>query len=202
MSHLIPILGDAEASEFAVPFTTVWMVCKSVTHDGSGQDWDSSDFPITSVSPLGGGELEADDALYAASYGASGDSSSVLKCTNFDGITTEVAAGATILGFEIRARRFRAYLNSWTVDSTTVKFVKAGSVVGSDIGSGFTWPDAEAAQTIGSSTELGGQTWTAAEVRSSSFGCAFTVNWTTGIGTETDPEIFIDLVEMRVHGEA
>jgi len=83
-----------------------------------------------------------------------------------------VPSGSTINGFEIEVRETTS---TPAVSSTLVKLVKGGSVVGNDIGAAGDWPGTETAVVYGSSTELGGQSWTQSDVVASNFGCVISI---------------------------
>lgn len=76
-----------------------------------------------------------------------------------------IPTGATIDGIVVEVYR----AGSSTVDNS-VKIVKGGSVTGTDKATGTAWSTSPA--TYGSSTDLWGTTWTAAEINASGFGVA------------------------------
>lgn len=145
---------------------------------------------------LAGTEVSSNNDVYAGLNPANLGVSHYLKCTNFGFTSSDIPSGSSINGFEIEVIQYRPALP--TVSSTEVRFVKGGSVVGSDIGIAADWPTTETAVVYGNSTQLGGQSWTQSDVTSSNFGCVISVTW----GTTRFVSTFTTLVEqvrMRVY---
>lgn len=99
------------------------------------------------------------------------------KITNYlwsTGYSFSIPGGATIEG--IFVEWLRASGESVSGDSVTdnsVRLIKAGTVVGTDLASGTSWPeDIPVYQTYGGPTSLWGTTWTPAQVNASNFGVA------------------------------
>lgn len=144
---------------------------------------------------LNGDEASADDADNATLNIGSGEVSLYLKCL-FD---FDVPAGATIDGFEVKASERDNGIGG-TVASTLVKLVKADAIVGNDIGAAAVWPGTETVVTYGSPTEKGGQTWTAAQVNATDFGCVVSVTTAAGMAsTPLSPNLMCDLVQITVY---
>lgn len=145
---------------------------------------------------LAGTELSSNDNVNAGvATPSSGATSHYLKCTNFGFTSGDVPSGSTINGFEIEVRETTS---TPAVSSTLVKLVKGGSVVGNDIGAAGDWPGTETAVVYGSSTELGGQSWTQSDVVASNFGCVISIT----IGTSRFMPSFgylVDQVRIRVY---
>lgn len=154
--------------------------------------WDSDGFGT----PLVGTEVSSDNNVYAGASANNSATSHYLKCTNFGFTSSDIPSGSTINGFEIEVRQFRNALP--TITATVVKFVKGGSVVGNDIGNTTDWAGTETVVTYGSSTELGGQSWTQSDVTASNFGCVISVTWGTTRLLSTFCTL-VDQVRIRVY---
>lgn len=75
---------------------------------------------------------------------------------------------------------------------TTVRLVKAGTVVGDNKAATTTqWPNAAAVATYGSATDLWGTTWTAAEVNASNFGFVLSATVTNGEARVSGGKMYI-----------
>jgi hypothetical protein len=147
--------------------------------------------------PLDGTEVQSDDNVFAAAQPTSATTTHYLKCTDFG---FAIPSGATINGFKIYTRKyFDNTVSGHQTSSTLVKMVKAGAVVGNDIGAAATWPTSETEVVYGSETELGGQTWTAAQVNASNFGVAVSATVASGKSVPTGPSHYIERVEIEVH---
>lgn len=145
---------------------------------------------------LTGTESSSDDNVFAGVITASGATSHYLKCTNFSFTSGDVPSGATINGFEIEVRQYRQ--SAPLVISTNVRLVKAGAIVGSDIGVTADWNTSETAVVYGSSSQLGGVSWTQSDVVSSNFGCAISIVLATA-KFFVAWDYLIDQVRMRVY---
>jgi len=147
-------------------------------------------------SPLVGTEVATDDNVVAGlQTPVSNATSHYLKCTNFGFTNGDIPPGSVINGFEIEVRETTA---AAAVISTVVKFVKSDSVVGNNIGASGDWPGTETAIVYGSSTELGGTSWTQSDVVTNNFGCAISIT----IGSSRFLPSFayyIDQVRIRVY---
>lgn len=145
---------------------------------------------------LTGTESQSNDDVFAGIITETDGISHYLKCTNFNFTSGDVPSGSTINGFEIEVRQYRQ--STPVVVSTEVRLVKAGAIVGSNIGVTADWNTSETAVVYGNSSQLGGVSWTQSDVVSSTFGCAisvilgsskFFVAW----------DYLIDQVQMRVY---
>jgi len=90
-----------------------------------------------------------------------------LQCTNYG---FSIPAGATITGITVNVERMSEH-NTRTRDSS-VRLIKAGSVVGLDRATATAWPTTEAVEAHGGASDLWGTTWTPAEINASNFGVA------------------------------
>jgi hypothetical protein len=87
-----------------------------------------------------------------------------------------IPAHATITGVEAQIERVRTGGTSGEVRDSTVRLVKGGSVVGSNLGAtGTNWPTSELIATYGGVANMWGTTWTSADINASNFGIAISV---------------------------
>lgn len=154
--------------------------------------WVADDFST----PLSGTESSSNDDVFAGVITESGGTSHYLKCTNFNFTSGDVPSGSTIDGFEIEVRQYRQ--STPLVINTNIRLVKAGSIVGSDIGVTADWNTSETAVVYGSSSQLGGVSWTQSDIVSSTFGCAISIVLGTSKFFITH-DYLIDQVRMRVY---
>lgn len=116
--------------------------------------------------------------------------SQYLKATNFG---FSIPAGSTINGIEVNLERKKT-LGDGDVTHNQARIVKAGTISTSD--KTVTWPTTEAVQTLGSSSDLWGETWTADDINSSTTGFAVSVNVDDGGGPTATA--FVDHITMTV----
>jgi hypothetical protein len=177
---------------------TSWKTASTVADDsGVGTvSWVSDDFGTALV----GNEVSSDNGVYAGAINTGSSITHYLKSTNYGFTSSDVPSGATILGFEIEVRQYR--IGAPTIASTLVKFVKTGSVVGNDIGTATDWATSETATTYGTSTELGGQSWTQSDVTASNFGCVISVTSASSRVAPSGRNLLVDQVRMRIYYDA
>lgn len=89
--------------------------------------------------------------------------SNYLKATNFG---FSIPSGATIDGIEIKIERLCT--GDHCTDGDRARIVKSGTIGSSN--KIVTWPSTEAIQTLGSSTDLWGETWTVDDINASTTG--------------------------------
>lgn len=176
--------------------TTSWktlQVCADAAGVGTAT-WDADDFAAALV----GTEVSADDNVYAGFNGSGSVVSRWLKCTDPAFTSVDVPLGSTIDGIEVEIIRHRP--SGFVVSSTAIKFVKGGTISGNDIGDAADWPTSEGSQGYGSSSELGGLSWSQADIVSSTFGCAISA---TLASSRAAPGFsrshLVEQVRMRVH---
>lgn len=118
------------------------------------------------------GNAAASDNSYATVDVKNADSdSSYLQATNFG---FAIPTGATIDGIVVEIERSKS--GSGTIRDSDVMLVQAGSIGGTDKAATATnWPSSDAYATYGSSSDLWGRTWTAAQINASNFGVAIYV---------------------------
>lgn len=189
---------------------TDWKTCGTCANDtGVGTlGWIQYDPSGFVNNPISGAEVSADDATFgtgsanaAGNTWATGGISNYLKCTMGSNAfnTSDIPSGATIDGFEVEIRKAR---NSGTpaIAQTNLKFVKGGTISGSDFSSQTDWATSETADSFGSSTEKGGLSWTDSDARASNFGVALWYECTTRrLGIPAGSWSFVDQVRIRVY---
>jgi hypothetical protein len=100
---------------------------------------------------------------------ANGNYTNYLLVSNFG---FSIPVGETINGIVVTIERND--LNDRTADHA-VRIVKNGSVSTTDRSIAGRWPAAETIASYGSTTDLWGETWTAADINSANFGLAFSI---------------------------
>jgi hypothetical protein len=188
---------------------TSWKDCGTCAEDsGIGTlEWIQYDTSGFDNNPLTGGELTSNDATFgtssanaAGSTWNTGATSRYLKCTNFGFTSSDIPAGATIDGIEVEIRKGRA-TGSPAVAETNIKFVKGGTISGNDFSTATDWTaGSESVDTFGSSTELGGLSWSQSDIVASNFGIALWYVCNSGrFSRPAGSWSFVDQVRMRVH---
>lgn len=106
----------------------------------------------------------SDNVYTTAVGGRYGGISHYLKATNFG---FSVPTGAIINGILVQ---FERKATGATVADNRVRIVKAGAIKTTDRKKAGYWSTTEAYYTYGSSSDLWGETWTAAQINASNFG--------------------------------
>lgn len=109
------------------------------------------------------GNAAASDNAYAT---ASSNGTQYLKATGFG---FSIPTGATIDGIVVEWER---KTSSSGVTDKAVRIVKAGAVGSTDKSAAGDWPTTDTFKSYGGSTDLWGETWTAADINSANFGAA------------------------------
>ena len=148
---------------------------------------DASSGDVAWTSP--GSALSSNNTYASATL--NGQTTQYLKTTGFG---FSVPAGATITGVEARIEA-SADINDYAYISS-VKIVKSGTVVGTDLGvtSGGSLFTSDTVSSAGGDTQLGGQTLTPSDVNASTFGVAVTILSDLGLST-----VYVDHIELRVN---
>jgi len=121
-----------------------------------------------------------------------GDRTHYLFSTNF-GFT--IPSTAVICGITVRfEKRFSGLFGN--ISDNSIRLVSGGTVVGSDLATGATWPNSDAYVVHGGSSNLWGRTWTPADINNSGFGVAISANLG---GTFLLPVAYIDHVRITIH---
>lgn len=153
----------------------------------------NTDYPGTSTAWNNTSRITTSNGSKASATGLSnGEVSDYLTATNF-GFT--IPAGATITGIKVDIERDDNSGSSGLKDNE-VKIIKANSITGTDHASNSTWPNNAAYATYGSNSDLWGTTWTAADINSSQFGVALSVQRSSGSGNN---DAFVDHIRITVY---
>ena len=110
--------------------------------------------------------ITASDNSYAVIPGPHGFSSTDLDCTNFG---FNIPTGSTINGISVHIERYAG----GQVSDTSIKLLNgdgAGGESAQDKSTGAAWSATEGVVTFGGSNETWGESWTASDINSSSFG--------------------------------
>lgn len=145
---------------------------------------------------LAGTEVSSDNNVYAGIIPATAGVSNYLRATNFGFTSTDIPVGSSIDGFEIEVIQFRS--GTPVVVSTQVFLVKSSAVVGSNFGTTADWAVTETAVVYGSSTQLGGTSWSQSDVTSSGFGAALSVTLGAGIAPINRVQL-VEQVRVRAY---
>lgn len=104
--------------------------------------------------------------------------------------------GATIDGIVVEVERAGTAGGGNVVSLNILKLIKAGAVVGSDLGSG-TWTATDTYGTYGGASNLWGTTWSVAEINASTFGAALSA--TISAAAEEFAEAYVDHIRITVY---
>lgn len=177
---------------------TAWKNCGTVANfDAGGTTWDNDDGTAISAT-----RVQSNDNLFAAQLDSSimgMGQSQWLHCTNFGFSSADIPNGSLISGFEVEVRQYRT-VSAEPIATTSLKFIKANTLVGSDIGTSSDWATTEAAVVYGGSSELGGGIWLQGDVTSSQFGVGVKiVGQNTLLLVGDIYSFFIDQVRIRAY---
>lgn len=92
------------------------------------------------------------------------------------GFGFNVPTGATIKGIQVDVNRRATYPTSGVILDDHVQLMKAGVVQATDRSGAVSWPHSSTVATFGSSSDLWGTTWSAADVNNANFGVVFAAN--------------------------
>jgi hypothetical protein len=135
-------------------------------------------------------KAQNDTGCYAAR--TTDANSAVLIGSNY-GFTIPTAA--TIKGIVVTIRRYHTASTSPMPIDVTVQLRKAGVAAGDNLSAGASFPAAWEDKVFGSSTNMWGTTWTAAEINNSGFGIGYQLyRYTTVSG---DP--YVDSIKITVY---
>ncbi len=118
------------------------------------------------------------------------NSSNYLKATNFGFF---IPPSSTVSGIQVEWKK-RGSVASAILDNA-VRIVKGGTIGSQDKSSGTNWPTTAATTTYGGQTDLWGETWTVADINSTSFGAALSAKETPCAGASA----FLDAVRITVY---
>jgi len=168
-------------------------ICSSDSSIGT-LDWVSTEF----FDPLDADEVQASDAKYAGTPAGFGVSNSYyLKCEDFGFTSSDIPSGSTIDGIEVEVVRYRKP----TIATVTnlIKLVKGGTISGSDFGNSTDWSTSTETVNFGSSSELGGLSFSQSDVTASNFGVAIAFQSASYMGPTAGRQWYIDRVRIRVN---
>lgn len=136
----------------------------STAGPSAGGTFSSGGSGIAWTSP---GNAISQNAIYASVTLNPVEVSQNLQARNFG---FSIPSTATINGIEFVV--VLKYTGPNNMIDNSIKFVKAGTAVGTDFsrGSGVSWPTADTAITFGGSTELAGVSWTPSDINNTNFG--------------------------------
>ncbi|MFN8458290.1 MAG: hypothetical protein U0401_27170 [Anaerolineae bacterium] len=135
------------------------------------------------------GNITTVGSPYATVNLPSGGTTQYLQGTNY-GFT--IPAGATINGITVVINR---QSNSFFITDSTVRLLKAGALVGSNLASGTTWPtNSFATATYGDTANLWGTTWTPADINNTNFGVALSAVSSSPLSRTLD----VDYIQVTV----
>lgn len=116
-----------------------------------------------------------------------------LKCTNF-GFSGLIPSGSTIDGITMTVKRSRGIFG--TVIDSSVRIIKNGTIGSTNKSSATNWPVTLATTNYGGSSDLWGETWSIADIESSSFGAAISAAMTySSINVQAN----VDYIQLTVH---
>lgn len=146
----------------------------------------ANDATVGSIAWTNPGNVTADDASDATIV--NNDSiSQYIKATNFG---FSLAATEVIDGIEVTVNR----KCTGGCQDNSIKLVKGGTIGGTDNSAAASWTGSYASNTVGSSSDLWGQTWLYSDINDSSFGVAFSSVMSDVIDTAS-----IDFITITVY---
>lgn len=141
--------------------------------------------------------VELDDGNFADTVAGDSEIADTLRCVDFD--FSSIPGGSTILGIEVRYRRFNDS-TSIPISSTSLQLVLAGVSEGSAKTVNGDWEASETANTQGGAADLWGDTPSLTDVQTNTYGVDIIPTWLTGGAGSGGAKI--DIVEMNVHYSA
>ena len=129
-------------------------------------------------------QVQGSDGTYSTIGLFFNELSHYIKATNFGFTVGQVPTGSTINGIEVHLETREDDTDSVIVDQD-VKIVKGGTIGATDRASFTELNQREASITLGSPTDLWGETWTPADIRNSGFGVAVAYKQTFASGGDT-----------------
>jgi len=102
---------------------------------------------------------------------------------------------ATIDGIKVEIEH-RNNGGSGVISDNSIKLVKAGAIVGSNLSTGVTWPGADTYVTYGGAANLWGTTWTDSDINDVNFGIAISCKKTGAAGNNKGQ---VDHVRITVY---
>jgi hypothetical protein len=188
----------SSADEFSVSYTVAVppLMTPTVGNARSAFQFDpvgSSDAAYGSISWNNPTRIIANDASIASLAVSGTTDSNYLKGLDFG---FDIPSNATITGIEANISKLRSGGTTGEVIDDTVRLVKGGTVVGSNLASPDAWFGSRHMVTYGSSTELWGTTWTPADINDTNFGMVLAVQ---GEAAGADRTANVDNFSILVH---
>lgn len=156
--------------------------------------WFTSTDP-TGTTPLVGTETNANDGLEAAVQLSQNSITAWCRASGFD--FSAIPDNATIVGRKVYVRRRYDNTTGVAAASTQVKMSQEGASVGSDLGAAGAWPLTETETTYGNEADLGGVSWTPAQVKDSDSGACVAITAVATMGTAVTLNHFIEQIEIE-----
>ncbi|OGH31288.1 MAG: hypothetical protein A3I54_01035 [Candidatus Levybacteria bacterium RIFCSPLOWO2_02_FULL_41_11] len=120
----------------------------------------------------------SDNSRATVTIASSGDVSNYLRATGFG---FAIPGTATINGVVVSIERSEANTQTATIRDSSLRLVKNNVIVGDNKAATSTnWPTSDAAATYGTTSDLWGTTWTAADINNANFGVVLSVGRTSG----------------------
>jgi len=124
-----------------------------------------------------------------------------LVCTQ---LASSIPAGSTINGITVKLERYHGDAGETvTITDSAIYLTKDGTTtVGSNKSAGATWPLSDPnilSETFGSSSDLWGTTFTAAEVNASTFGVMISPNINFSLGGGVGNQVRIDQIVIDIN---
>ncbi len=124
-----------------------------------------------------------------------------LVCTQ---LASSIPAGSTINGITVKLERYHGDAGETvTITDSAIYLTKDGTTtVGSNKSAGATWPLSDSnilSETFGSSSDLWGTTFTAAEVNASTFGVMISPNINFSLGGSVGNQVRIDQIVIDIN---
>ncbi|MBL0356920.1 MAG: Ig-like domain-containing protein [Chitinophagaceae bacterium] len=135
------------------------------------------------------GNITTTGTPYATQNLAAGATTNYLQASNYG---FSIPSGATINGITLTIRKQVA--TTPNMFDNIVRIVKGGVVTGNNLASGTAWPNSFGITTYGSSSNLWGTTWTAADINASNFGVVLSA--TSGSGSTR--QLDVDYIQVTV----
>lgn len=153
--------------------------------DASGQTWSNT------------GNIAVSDNSYASVSVSTGGHSDYLRCSNFGFTTSDIPSGAIINGIEVTIEHRSVDTNNQFRDRTVI-LRNSGGQVGDNKASATLWTPANADVTFtyGGAADVWGTTLTDSDIRASTFGLDFSLDFTGAGFNETSQ---IDAILIRIY---
>lgn len=150
----------------------------------------ANDATVGTIAWTNPGNAAASDNVYATSSSSGAFTTNYLKATNFG---FSIPVGATIDGILVEVEK--SGNGTTTKFDNSLKLVKGGVIGGTDKTTVDTWPLSDTYVSSGSSSDLWGETWTAADINASDFGFSISAK-NTGSSAQT---IYLDHIRITVY---